>query len=302
MRILVSGSGGLVGRAVSAYLASHQHAVVALHRPQSTNSPGHPDSILWDPVGNELDPATLENFDAILHLAGENIGGKRWTDGQKARIKSSRVHPTQLLSDAITLLKHPPRVLLCASAVGYYGNRGDETLTEESSPGHDFLAEVCREWEAAALPASKHGVRVVNLRMGAVLAKEGGLLPRLLPLFLLGLGGTLGSGRQFMAWIAINDLMRIVELLLQRDDIHGPVNVVAPTPITNVEFTKILGKMISRPTLLPVPALALRIMLGELAEGLLLTSTRVTPARLQAAGYSFMYPRLEDALAVLIRK
>jgi uncharacterized protein len=259
--------------------------------------------VRWDPVRREVDAAGLEGHDAVLHLAGENVGSGRWTAARKAAIRDSRVNGTRLLCDALAGLARPPKTLVCASAVGYYGDRGEETLTEESPPGTGYLAEVCREWEAASDPAARKGIRVVALRIGMVLSAKGGALSRMLPLFRAGLGGVIGSGRQYIGWVALDDLPHIILHALQRGDLSGPVNAVAPRPVTNREFTEALGKALSRPTPLPVPAFALRLAVGrEMADALLLSSARAIPRRLEETGFRFRFPELPVALRHLFAK
>jgi uncharacterized protein (TIGR01777 family) len=243
----------------------------------------------------------LQGVDAAVHLAGESIA-QRWTSERKARILKSRARGTRLLSESFARLTQPLRVLLCASAIGYYGNRGEEVLTEESPSGSGFLAEVCREWEAACESAVRKGIRVVNLRFGVVLSPTGGMLGRMLFPFRLGLGGRIGSGKQYMSWIAIDDLVGIILHALACDELIGPVNAVAPNPVTNFEFTKTLGRVLRRPTVFPVPSWAARLALGEMADDLLLASARVEPARLASSGYVFHYPELEGALRHVLGK
>jgi hypothetical protein len=257
--------------------------------------------IPWDPAAGRLDPARLEGLDAVVHLAGENIAG-RWTAAKKARIRSSRVEGTRLLAEALAGLKRPPKTLLCASAIGYYGDRGAELLREESPAGTGFLAEVCREWEAAARPAAEKGLRVVHLRIGVVLSPAGGALARMLMPFKLGLGGRIGSGSQFMSWIASDDLSGVIRHALTTESLRGPVNAVAPQAVTNLEFTQTLGRVLRRPTPFPMPAFAARLAFGEMAEALLLASARVEPTRLVASGYRFRAPELEGALRHLLGK
>ena len=254
----------------------------------------------WDPAKGEVDAAGLEGLDAVVHLAGENIASGRWNAVRKAAIRDSRVNGTRLLCDALAGLARPPKTLVCASAIGYYGDRGEELLTEESSPGTGFLPEVCREWEAASEPAARKGIRVVTLRIGVVLSPKGGALSRMLPLFRAGLGGVIGNGRQYVSWIALDDLVGIVLHALQSGELRGPVNAVAPVPVTNRELTEALGKVLSRPTLLPVPAFALRLAVGEMADALLLASARVVPRRLEETGYRFRFPELGGALRHLL--
>ena len=294
MRVAITGSTGLVGSAVVTVLSAAGHEVVRLVR--RAPGPGEK-AVRWDPARREIDAAGLEGHDAVLHLAGENVGSGRWTAARKAAIRDSRVNGTRLLCDALAGLARPPRTLVCASAVGYYGDRGEETLTEESPPGTGYLAEVCREWEAAATPAARKGIRVVTLRIGMVLSPKGGALARILPPFRAGLGGVIGGGRQYVGWVALDDLPHIVLHALQCGDLSGPVNAVAPRPVTNREFTGALGKALSRPTPLPVPAFALRLAVGrEMADALLLASARVVPRRLEKTGYRFRFPELGAAL------
>ena len=300
MRVAVSGSTGLVGSEVVTVLSGGGHEVVRLVR--RVPSPGEK-AVQWDPVTREVDAAGLENFDAAVHLAGENIASGRWNAARKAAIRDSRVNGTRFLCDALAGLTRPPKTLVCASAVGYYGDRGEERLTEESPPGTGFLAEVCREWEAASAPAARKGIRVVALRIGMVLSPKGGALARMLPLFRAGLGGVIGGGRQYVSWVAIDDLPNIILHALQRGDLSGPVNAVAPRPVTNREFTETLGTALSRPTPLPVPAFALRLAVGgEMADALLLASARVIPRRLEETGYRFRFAVLSAALRHLLGK
>jgi len=298
MRVAITGSTGLVGSAAVTVLSAAGHEVVRLVR--RPPAPGEK-AVRWDPAKREVDAAGLEGFDAVLHLAGENVGSGRWTAVRKAAIRESRVVGTHFLCDTLAGLARPPKTLVCASAVGYYGDRGEEPLTEERPPGTGFLAEVCREWEAASAPAARKGIRVVNLRIGMVLSPRGGALARILPLFRAGLGGVIGGGRQYVSWIALDDLPHILLHALQRADLSGPVNAVAPRPVTNREFTEALGKALSRPTPLPVPSFALRLAVGgEMADALLLASARVFPRRLEETGYAFRFPELPAALRHLL--
>jgi hypothetical protein len=299
MRVAVSGSTGLVGSQVVASLSAAGHEVVRLVR--RAPAPGEK-AVRWDPEKGEVDAAGLEGLDAVVHLAGENIASGRWNAARKAAIRDSRVNGTRLLCDALAGLARPPKALLCASAIGYYGDRGADVLTEESSPGAGFLPEVCREWEAASEPAVRKGIRVVALRIGVVLSPRGGALSRMLPPFRAGLGGVIGDGRQYVSWVALDDLVGIVLHALQSGELRGPVNAVAPVPVTNRELTEALGKVLSRPTLLPVPAFALRLAVGEMADALLLASARVVPRRLEETGYNFRYPELGGALRHLLGK
>ena len=248
----------------------------------------------WDPAAGDVEPAALDGTDAAVHLAGETVAG-RWTADKKERILRSRVDGTRTLSEALASLARPPRVLVCASAIGYYGDRGNETLTEESASGDGFLAEVVREWEAASRPAEEAGVRVVRLRFGIVLSPAGGALRTMLRPFRLGAGGRLGSGKQWMSWVAIDDVVGAIDHALTTDELAGVANTVAPNPVTNADFTKTLGRVLGRPTLFPVPAPALRVALGEFSQETL-SSARVLPKRLLESGYEFRCPELEPAL------
>jgi uncharacterized protein (TIGR01777 family) len=256
----------------------------------------------WDPERGTILPTGQEEPDAVVHLAGENIAGARWTQRQKALIRDSRVKGTRALSDLIGRRSPPPKVLVCASAVGYYGDRGDESLTEESASGSGFLPDVCREWEAACQPAAEKGIRVVNLRIGVVLSPAGGALARMLTPFKLGAGGVIGGGRQYMSWIALDDVVSAIHFALTHEILRGPVNGVAPNPVTNRSFTQTLGRALSRPILFPMPAFAARLALGEMADALLLAGARVLPARLLESGFVFRYPDLEGALRHLLGK
>jgi len=297
MRVAMSGSAGLVGSAVATALAGAGHEVVRLVRRDPAKGEK---AVRWDPDRGVIDAEGLSGLDAVIHLAGENIASGRWNASRKAAIRDSRVKGTRLLCEALAGLSNPPKTLVCASAVGYYGDRGEELLTEESRAGKGFLPEVCREWEEASGPAARKGIRVVTLRIGVVLTPKGGALSRMLPAFRAGLGGVLGSGRQYVSWISLDDLPDIVLHALAKEELRGPVNAVAPRPVTNREFTEALGKVLSRPTLLPVPAFALRLALGEMADALLLSSARAVPRRLEETGYHFRFPELFGALRHLL--
>jgi uncharacterized protein (TIGR01777 family) len=298
-RIVVTGASGLVGRRLCAELQRDGVEVIrAVRRPIGPQ----PNELSWNPDFNQIEAAKLEGVDAVVHLAGENISEHRWTDAFKRRIRESRLRGTRLISETIAKLASKPRTFVCASAIGYYGNRGDETLTESAAPGDDFLAEVCREWEAACQPARDAGIRVVNLRIGVVLSAEGGALKKMLTPFKLGLGGKIGSGRQWMSWIAPDDLSSILQFALANESLSSPANAVTPNPVTNVEFTKTLGRILGRPTVFPMPAFAAKLAFGEMADALLLSSTRVVPQTLTQAGYQFKYAELEPALRHLLRK
>jgi len=292
----VTGASGLIGRALSAFLSTGGHIVVPLVR--GTPKAGE---IAWDPRGT-LDPAALEGVDAVVHLAGENIAAGRWTSARKRRIRESRIAGTTLLANAIARLQHPPGVLVSAAAIGIYGDRGDEVLDETSPPALPgrFLADVCREWEAATEPARQAGVRVALPRFGAVLSPAGGALAKLLPIFKAGLGGPVGGGRQWMSWISIDDAVGAIHHALLTETLSGPFNAVAPAPVTNAEFTRTLAHVLRRPSVFPVPALVLHLLFGAMADETVLPSTRVVPARLRAEGYAFRHPQLEPALRFVL--
>jgi uncharacterized protein (TIGR01777 family) len=298
MKILVTGSTGLVGSALIPALKSSGHQIVRLVR----SKPKDASEVYWNPEQGTINAVELEGLGAVVHLAGENLAAGRWTDEKKQRIRESRIKGTRLLSETLAQLNEKPAVLVSASAVGFYGSRGDEVLTEQSASGSDFLAEVCREWELATQAAAQAGIRVVNLRFGVIFSGEGGALKKMLLPFRLGVGGKLGSGHQYMSWIAIDDAVGAIEHALQNDSLRGPVNVVAPQAATNREFTKTLGRVLSRPTIFPVPAFAARLAFGEMADATLLSSQRVEPERLNEAGYSFKYPTLEAALRHVLNK
>ena len=297
LRVAVTGATGLVGSALVPALRAAGHRVDRVsRRPPAAGTT----DIQWDPARARLDPRALEGVDAVVHLAGESIAALRWTSAAKERIRRSRVDGTRLLAETLGRLARPPQVLVSASGVGYYGDRGDVPLTEESPPGSGFLAEVCREWEGAADPARAAGIRVVHPRLGVVLAGQGGALPRVALPFRLGVGGVIGSGRQYWSWIALPDLVRVVELALAAETLAGALNAVAPAPATNRELTRLLGRVLGRPALVPFPAPAVRLLLGEMGQALLLDSARVLPRRLERAGFRFRHPDLEDALRVAL--
>jgi uncharacterized protein (TIGR01777 family) len=291
MKILIAGASGLVGSALIPPLEADGAEVTRLVR--STPKPGE---IEWHPNQDSMDPARLEGFDAVINLAGENVAAGRWTEDQKRKIHDSRVNGTHLLSEAMAKLAKPPRVFLCASATGFYGDREDEVLDEHSDSGGGFLAGVCREWEKATEPAVAAGVRVVNLRFGVIISREGGMLAKLLTPFKMGMGGKVGSGKQFISWVAIDDVTSTIKLALNDETFRGPLNVVSPNPVTNEVFTKTLGHVLSRPTALAMPAFAARLAFGEMADEMLLASQYVVPKRLTDAGFEYKYPELEGAL------
>lgn len=299
MRILISGASGLVGTALSASLASQGHTVHKLAR-AATRAVREPGAVRWYLEGNEFDAKAAEGTDAVVHLAGVSIAAGRWSEARKKEIYNSRVEATRFLVANFARLKQPPKVLLSASAVGYYGSRGDEQLSEESPPGSDFLAGLAREWEAAAAEAEGFGARVAMLRFGVILARHGGALPRMVLPFRLGAGGRIGSGRQWMSWLTLGEVVGIVHFALSNDTLRGPVNAVAPNAVTNAEFTGALARVLHRPAILPMPGFALRLLLGEMAQALLLSSQRVVPRKLQGLGYTFESPVLEPALASIL--
>lgn len=296
MKIVVSGSTGLIGTALVKSLQDREHDVVRLVR--RPVSPGE-HAIAWDPARGTIDRAGLEGADAVVHLAGESVFG-RWTAAKQQRIRDSRVVGTRTMSDAVAGLGRPPATFLAASAVGYYGDRGDEFLGETSAPGEDFLAHVARDWEAATAAATRAGIRVVTMRNGIVLAPRGGALGKMLPPFRLGLGGTVGSGNQYFSWITLGDIVQAILYLLDTPSLVGPVNMTAPVPVTNREFTKTLGKVLGRPTVVPVPAFALRMAFGAEGAAMLQTGQRVVPNRLLASGFRFAFETVEPALRHLL--
>lgn len=295
MRIGITGASGLIGTALGARLRSDGHDVVPFVRGE-----GRPGSIRWDPAKGQLDPADLEGLDAVVNLAGEGIGDHRWTAEHKRRVLQSRVDGTRLLSEALVATTDRPAVLLSGSAIGYYGDRGDEVCTERSAPGSGFLTEVCQAWEDATAAAEAAGIRVAHLRTGLVLDTKGGVLPRMALPVKLGVGGRLGSGKQWHSWITLDDHVGATRFLLDHD-VSGPVDLTAPTPATNAEFTKALGRALHRPVWLPVPAAPLRLVLGkELADNLLFTGQRVLPEVLASSGYDFAHPELDEALTAVL--
>ncbi|MDZ4848050.1 MAG: TIGR01777 family oxidoreductase [Pirellulaceae bacterium] len=296
MHIAVSGASGLVGSTLVPMLTTGGHTVTKLVR----RAPGEGEAT-WDPQGKS-DASSLEGIDAVVHLAGESIAASRWSAKVKDRIRSSRVQGTRALCESLAKMKSPPRVLVCASAIGYYGDRGDEILTEDSVAGQGFLADVAQEWEAATQPASAAGIRVVNLRFGVILSPKGGALAKMLLPFKLGIGGRVGSGKQYWSWISIDDAAGAVHHALMTDSLSGPVNGVAPNPVTNLEFTTTLGRVLRRPTIVPIPVSAARLALGEMADALLLASVRVEPKKLIRTGYEFRQPTLETAFRHLLGK
>jgi uncharacterized protein (TIGR01777 family) len=302
MKIIVTGASGLIGSSLVPSLLGRGHEVTQLVRRRSKGASGGVREVEWQPERGEIDAASLEGHDAAVHLAGENIAAGRWTDERKRRIRDSRVQGTKLLAETLAKLNARPRTFVSASAIGYYGDRGAETLTEASAAGTGFLPDVCREWEAATEAASAAGIRTILLRFGVILSTEGGALAKMLLPFKLGVGGNVGSGKQFYSWIALDDVIEIIHFALANDALSGALNVVAPEPATNAEFTKSLGRALNRLTIFPAPAFGLRLAFGEMADALLLASERVLPERLQAAGYKFKYPSLDGAFRHLLGK
>jgi uncharacterized protein len=298
MIIAVTGSTGLVGSALVTALEARGHLVRRLVR-GSISDGDH--EIRWNPDQGEIDAAELNGIDGVVHLAGENIAGGRWTESFKRRILESRTKGTRLLAETLAGLEMKPSVLVSASAIGYYGNRHDEEVDELAPSGNGFLAEVCREWEAATEPAHDAGIRVVKLRIGPVLSPKGGALAKMLTPFKLGLGGVIGSGRQYFSWIALDDLVNAIVFAVENESLVGPVNAVAPGAVTNRDFTKTLGRVLGRPTIFPMPAFAARLAFGEMADEMLLGGVKVAPHELIKTGFRFEYPQLEPALVHLLR-
>ncbi|MGB2901428.1 MAG: TIGR01777 family oxidoreductase [Candidatus Acidiferrum sp.] len=302
MKILVTGSSGLVGTALVKALGRDGHMVCRLMRPESAANNEVKDgfNVVWNPATGELGGAGV-GPDAVVNLAGASIAGGRWTAERKAVLRASRIDTSRALVEALGKMNVRPSVLVSASAIGIYGNRGDELLTEESKAGADFLAGLAREWEAEALKAEALGIRVVLSRFGIILSREGGALAKMLLPFKLGAGGRLGSGQQWMSWVTLEDVVGILRMAIEKAAVRGAVNVVAPQPVKNAEFTKVLAKALHRPALFPAPAFALRLALGEMADALLLSSQRVAPQKLQQAGYRFLHPELPAALGTILQ-
>lgn len=298
MRILVSGSHGLVGKALIRSLTSGGHDIVRLVRSKPTGAA----EIEWHPNEGHLDAAALEGLDVVVHLAGESIASGRWSDEKKRAIRDSRGKGTTLLSDALARLSRAPSLFVSASAIGYYGNRGDEVLTETSAPGRDFLSRVCVEWEQATKAAVEKGIRTVHARFGVILDANDGALGKMLTPFRMGIGGRVGNGKQWMSWIAIEDVVNGLRFLIDDKTVRGPVNFVAPNAVTNAEFTKTLGRVLSKPTLFPVPAFGARLAFGEMADALLLSSQRVKPVVLEEKGFVFRWRMLDEALRHLLTR
>jgi hypothetical protein len=296
VKVAITGGSGLLGSALVPFLTTGGHEVVRLVR----HAPRAKDEARWDPENGTIDAAALEGVDAVVNLSGENIAGARWSQARKELLRSSRLVPTRLLSQALAGLKRKPKVLVSVSATGYYGSRADAWLTEQDAPADDFLGRLSAEWEEATAPAARVGIRVVHPRIGVVLTPVGGALGTMLPAFRAGLGGVLAGGNQYMSWIAIDDVLGALHHLIERPDIEGAVNAVAPEPVTNAVFARTLGRVLGRPTLTPAPAFALRLAFGEMADAVLLASTRCRPVRLEASGYRYRFADLESALRHLL--
>lgn len=293
MKVAITGASGMVGSALQRKLRAEGHEVVSYGRSASAKQSG---KYVWDPDAGTIDRAGLEGAGAVINLAGENIAAKRWSAEQKEKIRASRVKGTTLLSNTIAGLTQKPEVLVSASAIGFYGDRGDEELTENSAPGRGFLAEVCQEWERSTKAAEAAGVRVVHARLGVVLSKDGGALQKMLPIFQLGGGGIIGSGKQYMSWITLDDVVNAIIFAMTTKSVSGAVNLVAPNSVRNSEFTQALGHALHRPVVMPLPAFAAKIIMGEMADELLLSSARVDPLALEGNKFAFEYPNLDGAL------
>jgi uncharacterized protein len=295
MKIVVAGASGLVGSALVSKLKAEGTEVTPLVRSAAKSG-----EIEWHPDRGSIDAPALEGFDAVINLAGDGIANGRWTEEKKRRILDSRVNGTRLLSETIANLSRKPRTFINASAVGFYGSRGDELVDEDSGPGEGFLAGVCRQWESATAPAEQAGIRVVKLRLGVILTPDGGIMGSMLRPFKLGLGGKVGSGKQVISWVAMDDVVAVISFILQNESVRGPVNAVAPQPVTNEEFTRTLGRVLSRPTFMAMPAFAARLAFGEMADEMMLSSTRVAPKVLNDAGFKFQFPELEGAVRAML--
>jgi len=297
MKILISGSHGFIGTAVHTSLTQHGHSLRRLIRP---NQVARSDEVFWNPVEHFIEHNKLAGVDVVIHLAGENIFG-RWNDKKKQAIYDSRVKSTAFLAQTLAKLSHKPKVLICASAIGYYGDREEHECIETVHAGSGFLADLCKDWEAATEPAAAAGIRVVNLRFGVVLGKEGGSLAKMMPAFKMGMGGPLGDGKQWVSWVSIHDVARVVEFALDRETLTGPVNVVSPHPVRNKEFAHAIGRALHRPEVVPVPKQMLKFMFGEMAEETVLASTKALPHKLQMEEFQFAHPDLHTALEAIFK-
>ena len=297
MNILLTGASGLIGTALTRHLEAQGHSVFPLHR-----NPGSETSFYWFPEEGRIHLDDEIKLDAVIHLAGENIADSRWSQKKKDSILNSRVDGTRLLSEALSKLEHRPELFISGSAIGYYGDTGDNIVDEDSGRGHGFLGDVAVSWESATKAAQDAGIRTIHLRTGIVLSPDGGVLQKMMTPFKMGVGGVVGDGKQYMSWISIDDVVSIIDIMLKDDRLSGPYNLVAPVPVTNREFTKSLGRVLCRPTISPLPAFAARLMFGEMADALLLSSSRVASTRLKDIGYTFTDNTLEQALTRLLKK
>ena len=297
MKVLITGSSGLVGSALIDSLAASGHEVIRLLRKKITE-----DSPVWDPENGVIDLADVRGISAVVHLAGDNIAEGRWNRQKNGRILNSRVMGTKLLTEFFAASDYKPDIIVSASAVGVYGDRGEELVDETSGPGNGFVADVCKQWEGATASAVDAGIRVANVRFGVVLSTAGGALKKMLLPFRMGLGGVIGTGSQYMSWVSIDDVVGMIQYVIANDSLRGPINLVAPNAVNNREFTKTLGRVLHRPTIFPMPAFAARIAFGEMANELLLSSTRVLPKKLMDSGYTFRHPELGEALEHLLKK
>jgi hypothetical protein len=295
MKVLITGSSGMIGAALAESLVANGHEVIRLRRQKLTD-----DSPMWDPENGVIDLADVRDINAVVHLAGENVAKGRWNSQKKGRILHSRVMGTKLLADYFSAADYKPDIFVSASAIGVYGNRGDELVDETSEPGSGFMADVCKQWEAATASASDAGIRVAHARIGVVLSTRGGALKTMLLPFKLGLGGVFGTGKQFMSWVSLDDVVGMIQFLIAHNSLQGPVNLVAPNAVSNREFTKTLGRALHRPTIFSLPAFVARMAFGEMADELLLASTRVLPKKLIDSGYQFLHPELEEAFEQML--
>ena len=295
MKVLITGSSGMIGAALAESLVANGHEVIRLRRQKLTD-----DSPMWDPENGVIDLADVRDINAVVHLAGENVAKGRWDSQKKGRILHSRVMGTKLLADYFSAADYKPNIFVSASAIGVYGNRGDELVDETSEPGSGFMADVCKQWEAATASASDAGIRVAHARIGVVLSTRGGALKTMLLPFKLGLGGVFGTGKQFMSWVSLDDVVGMIQFLIAHNSLQGPVNLVAPNAVSNREFTKTLGRALHRPTIFSLPAFVARMAFGEMADELLLASTRVLPKKLIDSGYQFLNPELEEAFEQML--
>ncbi len=297
MRIVVGGASGLIGTALVKELRAQGHHVQRLVRRAQPDG-----DISWDPIAGKLDASQLNGADALIHLSGEGVASGRWTDTKKQAIRDSRVNSTQLLAKSLISIDNPPKTWLSASAVGWYGDRGDTWLDEDAGPGKGFLAGVCKEWEEATKPAANAGIRVANLRFSVVLSADGGAFKTMMTAFKLGAGGIIGNGKQYISWITLDDAVRAIIQALKDPNVNGPVNIASPNPVTNRELTKALGAALHRPTVFPMPAILARLAFGEMADEMFLASTRVRPKRLLDTGFNFASPTFDGALQAILKK